>query len=111
MDGVGTKSGLVPEQDLRLARLCLGGDGRKGLGLPLFNGFGIALIGPLQRLLRSQSQARKQPANRGQRQSNAKSGEQQLLNDLPCPKTEVKPIPDQQAASAARMAGSGHGRV
>src|SRR5512142_1985263 len=63
-----------------------------GLALPAGNGFGIALIGALQRLLRGQPQARQDRADRGQTQAHAETLGDQVAHDLAGPQATIKPV-------------------
>jgi hypothetical protein len=60
MDRVGPEARLIPEEDVGALRLGLSRDGRIGFPLPAFNGFWIALVSALQRLLRGQAELRQQ---------------------------------------------------
>ncbi len=57
MHRIGTESGFVPEEDFGAFCLRLPGNGREGFSLPFLDGCRIALISPLQRLLRRQPQS------------------------------------------------------
>jgi hypothetical protein len=72
--------------------LRFGGNRGEDFAFPSSDRSGVALIGALQWLLRGQPQARKQRANRGERQAHFKAREQQFLDDLPGPQSKVKAV-------------------
>ena len=92
MHRIGAKAGLVPEVDFR--RLCLGllRNDRERIALPAFDGYRIALIGALQRLLRRQSQFSEQTADRGHAQADIEFPQNQLTYGLSRPQGNVKTV-------------------
>lgn len=89
---IGPESGFIPEVDVRLVALGLAGDRGIGLALPTGDGFGVALVGPLQRLLGRQSSPRQQRPYRRQAQRHAKTLRDQLPHGLARPQPEVESI-------------------
>ena len=92
MHRIGAEAGLIPEEDVSALRLGLPGDGRVGFPLPALDGFRIALIGALQRLLRRQPELRQQFADRGQPKPDAKLLLDQLGHHRARPQTKVQAV-------------------
>ena len=89
---IGTKSRLVPEIHCRALSPRLPSNGRERLALPALDSLGIPLIGPLQRLLRGQTQLRQQFTDRRDRKRHPELLRDQLSHHLSRPQTEVQAI-------------------
>ena len=89
---IGTKTGFIPEINLRSQPFGPCRKARIGGALPGLDRCRVALIGAHQRLLRRQSQIGKQLAHRGEAQLYAKPVSNQFSNDLTRPQTKIKTI-------------------
>ena len=89
MHRVGTKPGLIPKPNLAARGAGLPGNGGEPLAPPVLDRLGIALIGPLQRLLRGQPQLGKQGADRRHAEPDAQLALDQVGHDRARPQPEV----------------------
>ena len=92
MNRVGPESGFVPEEHLGPLRLGLLGNGWIGFALPLLDRFGIALIRPLQRLLRREPQCCQELSHCRETQLDAELLLDQFRDHRSGPQTEVQAI-------------------
>ena len=87
---IGTEPGHIPQKHRAPLLFRLAGDGREGFPLPALDGFRVALLGPLQRLVRCQPQFRQQLADGRHARRNTESLGDQFDDYRTRPQPEVQ---------------------
>lgn len=85
MHGVGAKTRLIPEKHLSAFSLRLASNGWIGFASPFLNRLRIALIRPLQRLLRGKIELGEEFSDRRQTETNGKFTLDQVSHHLSRP--------------------------
>lgn len=98
MHGIGPEAGLIPEEHVGTLAPRLAGKGWEDFALPAFDGFRVALIRPLQRLLRRQPELGQQLAHRRHAQVVTELGPDQVRHDGARPQAEVQTVLPRIAA-------------
>ena len=90
--GISTEPRLVPEIHLATGCFGLSGNGREPFASPLFDRFRIALVRPLQRFLRRQSQLGQQCSHRRYAKPDMELSLDQFSHQRPRPQPEIQAI-------------------
>src|ERR1019366_3535225 len=92
MHRISAEARFVPEVNFGTLRFGLPCNGGKGVTLPSFNGLRVALVGALQRLLRSEVEFGKQATDRGHAQTDIEFLEDEFTHDVPRPQSKFKAV-------------------